>query len=211
MPSDTTQRPNITGKLGPEERRTLTIPTFGTVETHSHVQDVIYYSVPSGYAGTKNVPVWRVLLRFGKGSQSVAAGLDVHADTVIGRGSGEAESPDVDLTNLGALEHGVSRAHALLRPTRNSLYVIDLNSTNGTYVNTIPLNHGAAAAIHNRDRIAFAGLICVVEIVSSPSNPTDPSSREATSAEIQAILQHGKPKTGTETIIGVKLELPDRD
>ena len=211
MSSDNTNRPNNTGRLGPEERRTLTIPAFGAAETRTGVRDTTYHLVPSGNPKTKDTPIWRVLLTFGKNNQHATAGLDIHADTMIGRGSGEEESPDIDVNDLGGLEHGVSRNHALFRPTRNSLYLIDLNSTNGTYVNGIPLNHGAAAAIHNGDRIAFAGLTCQVEIISSPYNPPDPSAPVATTAEIQAILSHGKPKTGTETIFGVKLELPDRD
>jgi hypothetical protein len=40
--------------------------------------------------------------------------------------------PDVDLTPYGALDRGVSREHATLQLDGDSLYVTDLDSTNGT-------------------------------------------------------------------------------
>lgn len=210
MPSTPPKRPNVTSKLDSDERRTLIIPAFGTFDTRFDVKDVIYHPVPSSYAATGTASVWRVLLKFGETGRRVVAGLDVYSDTVFGRGSDEPESPDIDLTNLGALERGVSRIHALLRPTPHNLYLIDLKSTNGTFVNAIPLNRGTAQAIRNHDGVAFAGLTCVVEIVSSPSYPIELPPPETSPADIEATLKIGKPKTGTETIFGVKLELPPK-
>lgn len=42
--------------------------------------------------------------------------------------------PDIDLTPYGALDRGVSRAHARLHVRQDRLYVTDLASTNGTFV-----------------------------------------------------------------------------
>lgn len=42
--------------------------------------------------------------------------------------------PDVDLTPYGAQEHGVSREHVQLVLHDQHLYIIDLNSANGTFL-----------------------------------------------------------------------------
>lgn len=42
--------------------------------------------------------------------------------------------PDIDLTRYGAEERGVSREHARLEVKGGKLFLIDLNSTNGTYI-----------------------------------------------------------------------------
>ena len=43
--------------------------------------------------------------------------------------------PDVDLTRYGGHERGVSRAHARLHVLEGEVYVTDLYSANGTYLN----------------------------------------------------------------------------
>lgn len=44
------------------------------------------------------------------------------------------ERPDVDLTHLGATERGVSRRHARLELKGGYLYLTDLDSANGTFL-----------------------------------------------------------------------------
>lgn len=51
---------------------------------------------------------------------------------MLGRGSEASQTPDLDLDPYGALEKGISQRHALLRPTGHNLYLLDLNSANGT-------------------------------------------------------------------------------
>lgn len=43
--------------------------------------------------------------------------------------------PDIDLTRYKAYDKGVSRLHAILRRVNNKIVVMDLGSSNGTYVN----------------------------------------------------------------------------
>jgi hypothetical protein len=63
---------------------------------------------------------------------------------------GQPIMPDVDLSAYNAYANGVSRLHAVLRREGDNAIIIDLGSSNGTYVNgnrTIPhteniVNHG---------------------------------------------------------------------
>jgi hypothetical protein len=63
---------------------------------------------------------------------------------------GQPIMPDVDLTPYNAYANGVSRLHAVLKHEGNNAIIIDLGSSNGTYVNgnrIIPhaehtVNHG---------------------------------------------------------------------
>jgi pSer/pThr/pTyr-binding forkhead associated (FHA) protein len=45
------------------------------------------------------------------------------------------QQPDVDLTSYQGQEKGVSRIHAAIERTGETVTVVDLGSTNGTYVN----------------------------------------------------------------------------
>jgi pSer/pThr/pTyr-binding forkhead associated (FHA) protein len=76
-----------------------------------------------------------VLLRIGDVAQPIEIRADV--DFILGRGdtSGKHAPPDLDLSAYGALEKGVSRVHAALRRGEGVLAVIDLDSTNGTFLN----------------------------------------------------------------------------
>ncbi|MBN1313220.1 MAG: FHA domain-containing protein [Anaerolineae bacterium] len=87
----------------------------------------------------------------------------------MGRGAGSPDSPDIDLTNLDALDLGVSRRHAMIRPTPKRLYLIDLNSTNGSFVNAVPVGRGMAQMLRHGDAVALSRLSFIIEIISSPA------------------------------------------
>mgnify|MGYP000234244394 CR=1 FL=1 len=95
-------------------------------------------------------------------------GLDIVGDTVIGRGASGPSAPDLDLDMFGALERGVSRRHALLRPTVNHLYIIDLNSTNGTMHNAAPLGPGLARSLSHNDTVTLGRMTFTVKIIDGP-------------------------------------------
>jgi hypothetical protein len=62
--------------------------------------------------------------------------LPAAADAIVGRADPASSFyPDVDLTSYGALEHGVGRRHLRLLVEQGSLFVEDLDSTNGTALN----------------------------------------------------------------------------
>lgn len=72
--------------------------------------------------------------------------FEIVGDVVMGR----SMLADIDLLPYKGLEHGISRRHAMLRPSRNALYMIDLGSTNGTHYNGIQMGQGIAIPLaHN--------------------------------------------------------------
>jgi len=207
MTSDSPKR-NVTSRLNVDEHHTLVIPALGSFDPRVAARDTTFYPVPSSYKTIPNPSIWRLLLKFSGKGPRVLAGLDVYGDIVLGRGSDEFDSPDIDLTNLEALAGGVSRRHAMLRPTQHKLYVIDLGSTNGTFVNAIPVSKGMAQTLRSSDTVEFGGLSCQVEIVFSPMSRQGNSDTPTGQLKDEAIpptLELGKPKTGTQTVMGGKL------
>lgn len=118
--------------------------------------------------GQSTRPVWRIELH---GLAAGAMGFDIYDDTVIGRGAG-ADGPDLDLTPYRALELGVSKRHAMLRPTGKQLFLIDLVSNNGIRVNSAPLPVGRAYPLKHNDSINLGGLSFQVKIIGAPGAPT---------------------------------------
>jgi hypothetical protein len=63
--------------------------------------------------------------------------------------------PDIDLTPFKAFDNGVSRLHAVIRKSEGNIVLVDLGSSNGTYVNGLrimpnieqPLRHGDIVAL----------------------------------------------------------------
>ena len=63
--------------------------------------------------------------------------------------------PDIDLTPFKAFDNGVSRLHAVIRHNEGNIVLVDLGSSNGTYVNGMrimpnveqPLRHGDIVAL----------------------------------------------------------------
>src|SRR5258708_28915334 len=65
--------------------------------------------------------------------------MDVAQELLLGRFTPDNHvEPRLDLTSYGALEGGVSRLHATLRRTAmRRLEILDLGSTNGTWLNAM--------------------------------------------------------------------------
>ncbi len=110
---------------------------------------------------------WRVELH-GLPRTAEPIGLDILGDVVIGRGSLGVESADIDLDPYGAFELGVSRRHAMLRPSTNALYIIDLDSTNGTLHNALRLGSGITRALSNNDTVTLGRLSFMIRIIDGP-------------------------------------------
>jgi len=83
---------------------------------------------------------------------------------ILGRTSSEVKThePLVDLSTYGALEFGISRLHAMIRKTRGGYQIIDLGSSNGTWIENqrlIPKQH---YPIFSGDRIRMGRLNLLV-------------------------------------------------
>jgi hypothetical protein len=128
-----------------------------------------YISLPSESARTqaeKEATTWRIKL-LSSNPEHKPLGLEICDEVVVGRTMGDVK-PDLDLTEYDAGEASVSRRHARLRPTEESLFLTDLDSTNGTFCNRIKLKKGEFRQLRDDDTISFGGLHFKVKIVSQP-------------------------------------------
>jgi pSer/pThr/pTyr-binding forkhead associated (FHA) protein len=66
--------------------------------------------------------------------------------------------PDIDLTPHGGDEAGVSRRHAQLLHEGDAWYVLDLDSTNGTFVNGVELTPKTRSLLSDGDQITMGEL-----------------------------------------------------
>ena len=61
--------------------------------------------------------------------------------------------PDVNLSRMAAWEKGVSRLHAAIRRSDDNLYLIDLASTNGTFLNGNRIPSREPQLLHDNDTV----------------------------------------------------------
>lgn len=87
-------------------------------------------------------------------------------EIVLGRVDlGSSPHPDIDLVPLGGIERGVSRRHARLELLENHLYLTDLNSANGTFVNGNRLNPYSPTLLHHGDEVMLGRLAISIGFV----------------------------------------------
>ena len=120
-------------------------------------------------AGASADVSWRIVL-YASNLDFKPLGLEIHDVIAIGR-EAEGKSIDLDLTKFGAEEEGVSRRHAMIRPTGGRLMLDDLGSANGTYHNKDRLKLGEPHELKDQDTIAFSNLKFKIRIVSGPEKP----------------------------------------
>jgi pSer/pThr/pTyr-binding forkhead associated (FHA) protein len=66
---------------------------------------------------------------------------------------------ELNLAEFDAAAYGVSRAHAVLRLTGQGIALVDLDSTNGTYLNNYRLAPHVAYLLTNGDEVSFGDLL----------------------------------------------------
>jgi len=69
------------------------------------------------------------------------------------------ETPDIDFQPYGASEMGVSRQHAILRRTQQTITVVDQGSVNHTYINGEKVHAHEVRVIRDGDEVRFGRLI----------------------------------------------------
>jgi hypothetical protein len=109
---------------------------------------------------------WRIVL-ISLNSQKIPLPLEIYDDITIGRSLGDT-IVDLDLTAYRALELGVSREHATLRPTEEALLIYDRNSTNGTFCNFKNATRDSPLLVANSDILTFGVLNFQIKIIRHP-------------------------------------------
>lgn len=114
-----------------------------------------------------NEQLWQVVFQM---LENDTRSITVRVDrvTVVGRAddddSGEAH---LDLGPYGGAEQGVSRQHAILMPNLEGLWLVDLDSTNGTWINGLYLQPGMKYRLRNGDVIDFGSLRVLVRVIGA--------------------------------------------
>lgn len=110
---------------------------------------------------------WRIKFEHPDANGELPA-LELCGDVFVGRVA-DGIHPDLDLTPYAGVELGVSRQHALLRPTTSRLLVLDLGSVNGTYLNETALDKtNPVAEVSDGDILSFGKLHLKVRIIERP-------------------------------------------
>ncbi|MAS34237.1 MAG: hypothetical protein CL610_09525 [Anaerolineaceae bacterium] len=94
--------------------------------------------------------------------RDVAEAIMLHPtrQTVLGRSDSDSpKQPDLDLTSMGGFEKGVSRLHAAISRSEDTLMLMDLGSVNGTYLNGQRLIPNQARVLRDGDEIRLGKLV----------------------------------------------------
>ncbi len=79
-------------------------------------------------------------------------------EVLLGRYGGSEQQPPIDLAAFEGLEHGVSRRHAMLRRFGPDVAIVDLGSTNGTWLNGVKVQPHQPVTLRSGDRLLLARL-----------------------------------------------------
>jgi pSer/pThr/pTyr-binding forkhead associated (FHA) protein len=91
--------------------------------------------------------------------------LPLSKEVVIGRlDASHAVFPDVDLTSEQGAEKGVSRRHARVSRRDDQVFVEDLNSLNGTFLNATRLVPELPYPLRGGDQVQLGRLVLTVEL-----------------------------------------------
>jgi hypothetical protein len=86
--------------------------------------------------------------------------LRLNEEVRVGRSdSASGLTPELDLTQDGGAENGVSRIHATFKLVKQGIVLIDLGSTNGTLLNTYRLPPDQPYPVKSGDEIRFGDLL----------------------------------------------------
>lgn len=80
---------------------------------------------------------------------------------------GQPIMPDIDLSPYQAYANGVSRLHAVIKRDGNQILLMDLGSSNGTYINGKRLNPNVEQTLKNGDVVALGKL--KVQVLLKPT------------------------------------------
>ena len=91
--------------------------------------------------------------------------LPLSKEVIIGRmDAGHAVFPDVDLTNEQGIEKGLSRRHARIVRREGQVFLEDLQSLNGTFLNKTRLVPDIPYALKDGDLVQLGKLLLTVDL-----------------------------------------------
>lgn len=125
-------------------------------------------------SATRNVPkgrvaqeVWKVIFQAATGAEAKELSVEVKGLSVVGRTDPDSDSKaDLDLAPFNAGAYGVSRQHVILIPTDEGPCIIDMNSTNGTWINGLYLEPGRRYRLRTNDRVELGSLKLLVRVMT---------------------------------------------
>lgn len=86
--------------------------------------------------------------------------LQVEGRSIVGREDRSSNNfPDVNLIPYGGLEKGVSRIHAVIERSEDTLMIIDMGSSNGTFLNGQRLVSNQPRVLRDGDEIRFGRIV----------------------------------------------------
>lgn len=134
--------------------------SLGTGEVHWNFQEDqdVYIGLPAQKTGPSMIQ-----LKIGDHNRKVEFPLDktIH----LGRLDPASDTfPEVDLTNDGGLEKGVSRHHARLLCKDEQVLVEDLGSVNGTFINDKCLAPYLPELLQDKDYLQIGSLTLEVKL-----------------------------------------------
>ncbi len=92
-------------------------------------------------------------------------------DLILGRYGGLDQQPPVDLAAFEGLEHGVSRRHAALRRFGPDVAIVDLGSTNGTWLSGVRIQPHQPVILRSGDRLLLGRLPIQIYTPSREQHP----------------------------------------
>lgn len=111
---------------------------------------------------------WRLVLNVGEDRKPL--NLSVSERMTIGRAGSDPSlpQPTIDLSRFGALDLGVSRLHAALTFHDQTLFVEDLDSTNGVRINGLRIEPSTPIRLRNGDELELGQLRVSVRLMRAP-------------------------------------------
>lgn len=111
--------------------------------------------------------MWRITLTLAD-DLSKQKLFTLQENAVLGAYPPDDPRVQVSLTDWDARDRGVSRTHAAIRTGPTRLLILDLNSTNGTFLNSVPVGRGWAHTLNDGDLLTLGALSLWVHIIEQP-------------------------------------------
>ncbi len=112
-------------------------------------------AIKSGWGTSTFEPSHQVIIHV-RDTQEPIFVRPTSGDFVLGRVD---DAYSLNLTPYGALEKGVSRTHAALRQGDEMIFIVDLGSTNGTFLNEQQLAPHQPRVLRSGDQVRLGQLV----------------------------------------------------